>query len=316
MALGSLKSAPVVSLWLAVLTAACSAVAARETPLPAASTSRSSAQGASKFLVHLESGAIAVRTLGSTDQRILIDHADAALYDPVLGLVWFREADRLNVRDLRVPESKAIALASGVPPSNRFSIRRGAYSVETEDGCDLPFVAIEWASPATAESLLEDAPDLRIDNQTWFYTQLDRPAQAQGERRAFDLPKVSVPQEKLDCEDASTCCTTTPFGGLNYELVLVVEKMGGDCWQRECLLHDRQTGKFATPPNAQHWTDVASAATGPCGPYLFDRTQTNYLIDTAVCSRNGQCEPLSGRALGWLTPGDAVGMPGLGNFND
>lgn len=98
------------------------------------------------------------------------------------------------------------------------------------------------------------------------------------------------------------------------ELVLVVEKMGGDCWQRECLLRDPRSGNFATPPTAAAWGEVNSTRKGPCGVYLFDHAQTSYLIDRMLCTPETQCRDLGGLGLGWLVPGDSVGAPGLGNF--
>jgi hypothetical protein len=268
-----------------------------------------------RFLVHLDSGAIVLRSATDPEPSVLVQHADAVLYDAALDLLWFRAGDRLKVLDVRAPTPAAVEVARGLPVGDRFVVHRGEHAVQTEDGCDLPFVGIEWNARTTIESVLEDAPGLRIENQTWFVSQLGRPAQPDVPRRVFGPPAIALPSGRLDCEDASACATTVPFGRLGYELVLTIEKMGGDCWQRECLLRDQQTGKFATPPRATTWGDASVARTGPCGLYLFDRAQTAYLIDHELCTPAVGCKSLGGRALGWLVPGDQVGMPGLGNFD-
>lgn len=266
---------------------------------------------ARQFLVHMDTGELTLRTRGSTRVTVLAPHADGALYDPGLELVWYRDKDVLRVLDLRAMGTPPVAVVRDVPQVNRFSIERADHLVETEDNCDLPEISVHWTEAPAAEALLSQLPSLPIVDAHWLRTQLARPVRATGARRELAEPTVRLPKKRMRCEDAEACGATARFGARGWRLVQTRQQMGGDCWHRACLLQDPQTGRFATPPHADRWSSAADAQSGPCGLYLFDREQTSFLVGDMLCEAGQPCVDLGGRGLGWRVPGDVVGSPGI-----
>jgi hypothetical protein len=263
-----------------------------------------------QFLVHAAGGAIELRSRVTRASRQVAAHADTALYHPSLALVWLIDGDRLSVVDLRVPGAAPVVVARGVPAVGHLSISHPPQSAETEDGCDVPYLSLDWAEPAKIEAVLTQAPDLRIENPAWLHAQLARPARVAGKRRAFTSERVRLPPKLLDCEDKQACGASVAFGTRGLSLVRVLEKPGGDCVQRACLLRDPRTRLFATPAQAEVWAPPEITPRGTCGPFLFDETATAYLAGHQLCAPDRGCQDLKGNALGWLVPGDTVGAPG------
>ena len=244
--------------------------------------------------------------------------ASGALLQPELGLLWFRAGDELRVLELDNPDAGSTVIVKGVPAVDRFAISRADASSQTEDGCDLAWLALDWRAKPRVEVMLERAPGLRLVGRAWLKERLRKPAKRVGERRAFAQAKRVLPLKAAfpDCDPEDGCGATLPFGQLGLELVLIRQEPGGDCVQSACLLRDPKTGAFATPPLAATWGRVESTRPGPCGPYMFDRAGTAYLVDRRLCQRGSGCRALSGPALGWLEPGETVGDPGLGDFEE
>jgi hypothetical protein len=92
--------------------------------------------------------------------------------------------------------------------------------------------------------------------------------------------------------------------------VRVLEKPGGDCVQRACLLHDPRTRLFASVPKIETWGPAEATRKGTCGPLMFDKGKTSFLVDHYLCTPGKACDDLGAHALGWLVPGDVVGAPG------
>lgn len=268
-----------------------------------------------EFLVHDDARKLVVRNQRSLASRVLVEHVDTALYDPALELVWMRDADRLLVLDLRAPKSTPVVIARGIPAVNRFSIEREPSSVETEDGCDLPAIALTWSKSPELEGMLVDGPVGRIENSSWLRAMLDRQARHTGTRRSFSDDRIALPKKLLHCEEPSACASTVAFGGPDQQLVLVRETMGGDCFQRACLVRNRQTGLFASALQLSDWKPATETRPGPCGPFHFDEAQSSFLVGRWLCKSGERCVSLEGTALGWLVPGDSVGEPGLGKFD-
>jgi hypothetical protein len=265
-----------------------------------------------QFIVHLQSGEIALRSRSGTAVRVLAPHADEALYHAALELIWFVDGDRLSVIDLRVLDTPPVIIALGLSCcGGHLSIIHPSVSARTDDDCDVPSVWLHWDETPTIEATDPDADaaDLRIVNAAWLVSQLTRPARPAGERRRFAEPRVRLPKKRLDCEDQAFCGATVPFGARGLLLVTVLQKMGGDCWQRGCLLRDPRTKLFSTPPDADTWGPADKTNSGTCGIFLFDRTQTSFLVQNQLCVAEHACQDLGGWALGWLVPGDAVGAP-------
>jgi hypothetical protein len=166
---------------------------------------------------------------------------------------------------------------------------------------------LRWTAKPSLSS--EEGEPLRMDAQgkAWLAEQRTRSARAVEPQLRFLDDKVSLPQELLDCEDEESCGASVPFGPHGWQLVLVVDKSGGDCWTRSCLLHNPSSGQFASPPGAAHWDKAERVAVGGCGPYRFDPSEQAFLAEHMLCVASGQCAELGGEALGWLVPGKTVG---------
>ncbi len=267
-----------------------------------------------QFLVHLESQEVVLLSMAGEGKRVLVPHANASLYQPALELIWFRHEDRFGVVDLRKPGAPAIWLGHGMPDEHRLSVERGMEVVAPNDGCDLPFVALEWSESPALTAYLTEAPPLGIDNQAWFAAELERPARARTKKQGFIGAAVRLPKKLTGCDLPQACGKSAPFGADGKQLVLVVERTGGDCVVRACLLYDPSSRLFATPPKARKWAAAQETAPGTCGPYLFDASKSAFLVDHRLCTLEQGCRDLGGEALGWLIPGAKVGEPGTGNF--
>jgi hypothetical protein len=295
------------------------AVARRSRDAPSAPSADSSAVVADlgpqtqQFLVHAASGAIELRSYSSNGSRALVPHADAALYDATLELIWFLYEGTLSVLDLRAPESAPTVIATGIPDVvSRFSIARSGDLAETEDDCDLDAISLEWSESPTISLAFANAPKLRIDNTAWLRAQFNRKARDAGTRREFSEHRIALPSKLLHCEEKEFCGTTVGFGTQGLELVRLIDKSGGDCMHRGCVLRDARTRLFATPPQADQWGPAETTKPGPCGLFMFDQSQTRFLVADSRCSSGEGCRDLGGgHAMGWLVPGDTVGAPGI-----
>jgi hypothetical protein len=286
-------------------------------PKPAPATIRLGARSGQFLVRKVESDQILLVSQETADSRVLTPAA-AALFQPEFALLWFRDGERLKVLDLEKQGAAPVTVAEGLPEVDRFSITGHGASVDTDDGCDLAWIELTWSATPTIESLLEAAPQIRIVNRDWLVGELPRPPRKVGERREFSSSKshVRLPKKLLECEDANSCGAALELGNRGLELVLVRQRAGGDCVQAACLLRDPKTGLFATPPSGSAWAKADKTRPGPCGPYMFDRTQSSFLVGDRLCTADGGCKKLGGVALGWLEPGDTIGDPGLGNFED
>jgi hypothetical protein len=215
--------------------------------------------------------------------------------------------------DLRKLDDAPVLIASGVPPVSRLAINRGEHSVEREDGCDLPYLSLEWSMHPRIDGVLVDATRARIVNRAWLGAQVQREAGAHGQRVSFSEAHVRVPPDLMDCEDEENCGESVQFGAQGSLLVLVKERMGGDCYQRSCLLFQPSTGMFASPLAPTSWKSAREAAAGPC-LFRFDESQTAFLVVHWLCVPHEACRDVGGTALGWLVGREILGEPGLGNF--
>jgi len=135
----------------------------------------------------------------------------------------------------------------------------------------------------------------------------------QAAREALEADKkqgdalVALPSALLDCEDEEVCGTSVPFGNRNWQLVLLTQRVDGDCAERTCLLRDPQTDRFATPPHPMQWSAADKETPGPCGPYHFDRTGSAYLVEHWLCVGDAPCQDVGGETLGWREQGPVVG---------
>ncbi len=265
---------------------------------------------AQQFLVHAPSGEIRLRSRATSASRLIAKHANTALYHASLGLVWFLDGDRLGVVDLRKPGSAPVVVARGAPTVGHISIVHPPNSIETEDGCDVPYLSLDWTETPKVEAFLTEAPNLHVEGAAWLQAQFARPAPVVGKRRNFSKPVTRLPPRLLDCEDRTACGQTAPLGARGLSLVRVLEKPGGDCVQRACLLWNPSTRLFASIPRIETWGSAETTPRGTCGPLMFDQAQRAFLVDQYLCGPDHGCENLSAHTLGWLVPGDTVGAPG------
>lgn len=263
-----------------------------------------------QYLVRTTFGAIVLHGSETPASRVLVPRVRGALYDAALELLWFIDGDRLGAVDLRTRERSPITIASHVPPAvSRLSIAHPSGLTETEDGCDLDQLSVEWSPALKVDVGDPDASPVRIENRTWLEAQRARVPRATGKRREFAGKRVRLPTAVMQCEEPESCGAALPLGSL--QLVMTLEKMGGDCMQRGCLLFDATTARFAQPPVATVWHAAADAQIGTCGLFRFDHTGANFLVEDKLCALGGACRVLEGRGLGWLDAGDVVGAAGL-----
>jgi hypothetical protein len=244
--------------------------------------------------------------------------ASAGLLQPRLGLLWLRRGPQLQVLDLDRLDRAPVAIAEGLPEIDRFEITGQTDSIETEDGCDLPAIELDWSAEPRLASELAPAPSLRVIDTSWLGAQRQRSLRTQAERREFEDAerKTRLPAKLLSCEVKETCGATLALGALGLELVLVQQHAGGDCVHVACLLRDPKSRLFATPPHATAWGSADKTRPGTCGPYMFDRSHKHYLVGDQLCAADSGCVQLAGLALGWLEPGETVGAPGILAEND
>lgn len=285
--------------------------AAAQAPSGAAKTSAPPVRyAADAFLVHASSGELVLRSASTPEAQVLAPGADLALYDPALELLWYLDGDRLDVLDLREPGGAPVVIARDMPDAARLAVKRAAKSVASEDGCDAATAVLHWDAHPSVEALSTDPTEVQIEGRAWLQAQLERPSRAVPERRDFSEERLRLPKQLLDCEDAATCATTAAFGTRPWQLVLVMDKAGGDCWNRGCLLYDPGSKLYASPLERDRWGSATQAKRGPCGLYYFNEAQSSFLVGSSLCSTQGACQKLNGVALGWLEPGDTVGAVG------
>lgn len=275
---------------------------------PAATEPKRAAMDVPRFLVHTEDGVIVERGATTASAQTLVPHADATLYDPSLELLWYIENNQLLVLDLRARSAAPALIVRDMKDMDRLTVMRGRHIVADRDGCESPYAVLEWNEKPKIKLMLADTNErVKIDGIAWLKAQLGRAGRPEAPSSAFGDQKVEVPASLLSCEDEESCATSVPFANRGWQLVMVVDRAGGDCWERACLLRDPKKDLFATPPRPQTWGPATSTTPGPCGPYRFDPSQSAYLVQRWLCSADAPCEDLGGQALGWLEPGGVVG---------
>jgi hypothetical protein len=268
-----------------------------------------------EFLLLSDSGELTVNTRAGTVKSLARGVIEAS-YDPEFELLWLGKSTELRVLDLRSGSAECVLIASGLHGGVRLQVDHDESNLVPDDGCDLPYVELDWGSEPTIVGIVEDIPDLRLEGANWLRAELRRPAREVPKVRmsAFDLratdARVKLPAKRSSCDETSTCGAAVPFANWGIVLVLVSARMGGDCWTRNCLLLDPKTRHFALPSMPLHWGSLAEVEAGPCGPFRFNASGDSFLTERSLCSASG-CDKLEGRALGWLTPGVTVGAPGV-----
>lgn len=296
-----------VSLWL--LCASCGASAPHATPgTPLRAPKK--AYPSDAFIVRAW-GRIELRSMSEPGVTVLAEKASGeTVYDPELELIWYTHAGQLFVIDLRDVASAPVLIASAIPDVSKLEIFRADSSVGTLDTCEGPTLTLNWNESPSVEAYDGDISETRIDGRSWLQAQNARPERSVGETRALEGKPVRLPRKVVDCEIPEVCGATADFGERDLQLVLVLDKGGGDCWNRGCLLRDPATDRYASPPDREHWGPSDKAKRGPCGLYYFNQPKSAFLVGNRLCLAGAACQDLEGEALGWLNAGDTVGAAG------
>lgn len=268
------------------------------------------------FLVQSSKAELVLRASGSAFERRLASNAQHVLYDPAFELVWFSDARRLWLIDLRDPAPSAmvpVLIASDVPQHVELHVDRGGTDfLEPQDACDLaPVLQLHWVEEPWIEG--EGGQRYtRLDGREWLQRERSRVARAPGDERWFHPsdPHVALPSARAHCEDAERCGAALPFVPAGWELVLTDQSEGADCWHFGCLLRDSVSGAFGTPPQPSRWGSPEGMPSGPCGPYRFNADGSAFLVKDVVCTVADGCQPLAGWGMGWLSPGPILGAAG------
>jgi hypothetical protein len=265
-----------------------------------------------KFLVRTSEGAIEVRSASAAGRQVLIPHAQLALYDPALELIWYIEENQLSVFDLRKPADAPVVIVRDMQDMIDVNVARAQHIVSAEDGCEGPYADLQWsATPKIEPYLSEVEHEFVIDGRSWLQEQLTRTERPVLRRSGFDTQKRLRLQKKImRCDMDDVCGSTVAFGDTGAQLVVIHTVTGGDCFTQSCLLHDPRSKRFASPLHATEWGPAAAALRGPCGIYRFDQSKAQYLVGSWLCRVDGGCQHIDGTALGWLEPGAEVGDVG------
>lgn len=302
-----------VTLWLPCLS--CGASATLETRAPQAQVApKKPAQKkpypSDGFIVSV-GGRIELRSVSTPEVTVLAEEASGeTVYDPELELIWYTHEGRLFVVDLREPGSAPILIASAIPDVSKLQIDREERSVGTEDTCEGPALTLRWNASPSVEAYDGDISETVIDGRPWLQQQMARSARAIGAKRELNGKRLRLPRKVTDCEMPEECAVTAEFGERDLQLVLVLDKGGGDCWNRGCLLRDPHTDRYASPPDRELWGPVEQAKPGACGLYYFNQQKSAFLVGSRLCLAGAACTALDGEALGWLNAGDIVGAVG------
>jgi hypothetical protein len=267
-------------------------------------------------MVHTDDQQIVLKSSAAECRTVLVPHASGELYDAELELLWYRDQDALRVLDLRTPNAQPVAIARGMPEEDRLRVSRGKHLAAEEDGCDTAYISLSWGARPKIKAFLTEAPELELVNTDWLHEQLKRRLRKVAERQDFSEEAMPLPDGMQACELEEDCGTTVGFGSKGLQLVRVVEETGGDCVHQSCLLYDPQGRRWASPLRPAAFGAPSNASPGPCGLFLFDQAQSAYLVERWLCSGEQGCRNLDGYPIGWLEPGDTVGAPGLGDWQE
>jgi hypothetical protein len=283
------------------------------------------------FLIAPEGHGVSIGSLdGAT--KVLAPRVSSWLHDPAHGLLWYLDEGQLSVIDLQ-PVSEPQLLAKDVPSVAAFWVEwpadDAAQFVRRETGCGEDPDAVELHMGSTPKLRTADSGRrlaLLPQGLRWLKAQARRKGKPLHAMQDFDsdAPHVALPANWSGCDEQDNCGLSRSFGSGSLRLVLVKERLSGDCAHRSCLLFNNETRQFASPPvlvRAEdgalslapvpvRWTSAEQAVPGSCGPYLFDQQGTRFLVRSFLCTLNDACHDLGGEGIGWLQPGVVVGGPG------
>lgn len=266
-----------------------------------------------EFLIVTDQGALAIRGVDGRERSLFSGPVSDAYYDDRLELVWIVSDDRLSVLDLRSPSLATVPIANQLSISRLEIARDDDHGVLLEDNCDVPFLTLEWTEKPRFDGFIDDEePVFDPEGLRWLAAERTRPFRPQPapERHKFAEPVLPLPAARLDCEDPKACARRVNFGAFGLDLVIVQDRLGGDCWVKGCVLYDPVAEQFATPPRPENFGPLTETALGPCGVYRFNPSGTAFLLDDLLCVKDRGCEKVGREVLGWRVPGAWVGEAG------
>lgn len=285
---------------------------------------RAAAKGKRAAVFYAGKDGVGLFIAGAGATSLSSDAADAAAYEPRLGLLWYVAGGTLKVLDLRASSPKPVAIVKGIPEGVKIAIHRGKgpKAMRTLIGSAMTNETLElrWAttSELAAKAEVEEEADktllakmrkATLAGASWLGTQANRSADDRLHLR-FKASKVAGLDTSCDNRDA--CYQAMDFGKSGWQLV-VTEYSCGDACHSGCLLYDPKTKKVAQPKSSPTPTWVAPSeieGSGACADYRFAAGGGSYFRagDDKLCVFGHTCEPLPGKAVGMLEPGPAVSM--------
>jgi hypothetical protein len=238
----------------------------------------------------------------------------AAIYDRAQDLIWFVSKGTLQVIDLRAKKRKAVVIAKRFPdgPFGIEGVSNGSYAA---DYAGVYPVIVVGAKPKVGEGmgayggLWEDQDAaarkqikrIKLVGKAWLKKQKKRAPRFEAAKPGDPLPKVTVPEEMMSCDDPDECGGAERFGETAYQLVTISYSCGDAC-HLSCALYDPKTKKFASPEASSPWGKAAEG--GSCWGYGVD-AGGKYFSGSNACqvdAKGTSCADTGWSLFGWYDP--------------
>jgi hypothetical protein len=292
---------------------------------PYGPTSLARSVGDGAFLVE-ERGAVLMRNISGASVRTLVaTGAERPSYDPRVGVLWFRRAERLEALDL-ADAGGTVAIVDDMPA---LSFQAGRGKNVAHPVCDAcvtvsvvpPAVGVTTEAKASGGELdaddyaqferdrkiaLESHPRLAATAAAFLArlgrrTERGSPTLELGERM-WPLPRSA--RSHVRC--AGGCGRAAALDNLGWQLVVAGREcdcMEDRCWAT-CVLYDPAAKTFARLSKPA--TFGADAKPERACHFVLDAAEAAYILDyNHVCTSAG-CVTVGGRILGWVEPGSAT----------
>jgi hypothetical protein len=250
-------------------------------------------------------------------------------YDPRVGVVWFRRAERLEAIDLAdAGEPVAIVIVEDMPDLS-FQVGRGENIARPMcDAC----VAVSSMPPAVGVTAEANASGGELQGEEYEQFERDRKIalvahprlaatatpffERLGRRTMRSAPTLDLGKQTWPLPRGARSTARCAFGcghafsleTFGWELVVVgraCDCLDDRCWGT-CVLYDPARKMYAQPSKPE--TFRSTAAPERACHITLDATQTAYVLDDHhVCTAAG-CVSVTGRILGWIEPGAITGF--------
>jgi hypothetical protein len=280
---------------------------------PLRETIAASAKGKPVLLAIDAKGQLIARTVDDSSTQVLLagPYSDA-LHDDALDLVWLRRTAAIDVLDLRLPGSPAARTLVTAPDkvleklAEHFSEpphwnMKDSVVINLGDACrQATGLVLDWSKGGIGTATFSEG--VKVADKDWFAAQEHRAKQDVPAAFTKKLAKRhKVPKSAGTCHrdikeelGKDDCGRGLYFGETGGELV-IASANAEKCPAKQCRLYDASTKKYAAVPGL----DADDPDEHTCGPFLFDRAGTSYLVNDKVCS-GSVCTSVGKLAVGWL----------------